>query len=508
MSAKENDLYRRALDFLYKRTNYETFKTIPYAEMEANLARLKDFLAFLGNPQRNFAIVHVAGTKGKGTVCASLERMLRAGGYKVGLFTSPHLDDLTERFQIGGRRCDKTTFAQTLLELVRVYSQFEKKRGESVPLTFFEWSLVVAIVLFARFRVDVAILEVGMGGKFDATNVCDADVVALTSVSFDHCEQLGDSLDKIATEKAGIIKSNAPVVCGVGFSALLDAKERLRDAADVESARLLATETLILQEDIANVKTLIRERAAAFGAPFYQIDEISPFVASATANPSFDDVRRWNFEIALKIAEILGTRTETPRGRRTLDGTVVGVDAASENVKNSRLARQFPVSPEAVRVAALEFVLPCRFEKVSDSPLVFVDGAHNRASVAAVVQSALERFPNRKIKALFATTAGKDVRGMLAETLPFVDELLLTERPQDARALPIDELILTTEALVDERFAENDPIRRKLRVVPDFRAFLNDYFLRPRRVDEEVLVAFGSFYFAAAVKNAIRNPLR
>ncbi|MBQ2850677.1 MAG: hypothetical protein IJE77_09365, partial [Thermoguttaceae bacterium] len=124
MSAKENDLYRRALDFLYKRTNYETFQKIPYEEMRRNLLRLKDFLAFLGNPEKNFKIAHIAGTKGKGTVCASLDALLRARGRRVGLFTSPHIEELTERFQINGRRCGKTLFAETLLELARLYARF------------------------------------------------------------------------------------------------------------------------------------------------------------------------------------------------------------------------------------------------------------------------------------------------------------------------------------------------------------------------------------------------
>ncbi|MBQ9127980.1 MAG: hypothetical protein IJY15_09520, partial [Thermoguttaceae bacterium] len=193
MSAKENDLYRRALDFLYKRTNYETFRKIPYEEMRRNLLRLKDFLAFLGNPEKNFKIVHIAGTKGKGTVCASLDALLRARGRRVGLFTSPHIEELTERFQINGKRCGKTLFAETLLELSRLYVRFERERGDSRPLTFFEWSLVVALVLFARAEVDVAILEVGLGGTFDATNVCDADVSAITSVSYDHCDVLGST---------------------------------------------------------------------------------------------------------------------------------------------------------------------------------------------------------------------------------------------------------------------------------------------------------------------------
>ncbi len=473
MSAKENDLYRRALDFLYKRTNYETFRKIPYEEMRANLLRLKDFLAFLGNPEKNFKIARVAGTKGKGTVCASLDALLRARGRRVGLFTSPHIEELTERFQLNGKRCGKTFFAETLLELARLYARFEKERGDSRPLTFFEWSLVVALVLFARAEVDVAILEVGLGGRFDATNVCDADVNAITSVSYDHRDVLGSTLEEIAAEKAGIIKSSAPVVCGVGFSRLLNARAARLPGARV--ARSIESETTISDADVEAVRAVVRRQAEKFGAPLRQIDAISPEVA-ALPSPPFDDSRRWNFEIALKILDELEPNAPA-------------------------------FSPEALRQAATQIVLPCRFEQVSQSPAVYVDGAHNRASVAAFVQAALERFPNRKIKVLFATTVGKDVRGMLAETAPFVDEILLTERSQEPRALPIDELIRAAESVLEEGFAEDDPTRRKIRVVPDFRAYLADYFARAPRPNE-VLCAIGSFYFAAAVKAAAQNARR
>ena len=473
MSAKENDLYRRALDFLYKRTNYETFQKIPYEEMQNNLLRLKDFLTFLGNPEKNFKIVHIAGTKGKGTVCASLDALLRARGRRVGLFTSPHIEELTERFQINGKRCGKTFFAETLLELSRLYARFEKERGDSRPLTFFEWSLVVALVLFARAEVDVAILEVGLGGKFDATNVCDADVSAITSVSYDHCDVLGSTLEEIAAEKSGIVKSSAPVVCGVGFSQILNARTaRLPGGA---ASRQIEPETTISAADVESVRAVVRSRAEAFDAPFYQIDAISPEVA-ALPSPPFDESRRWNFEVALKILSVLEPNAPA-------------------------------LSPKALRQAATQIVLPCRFEQVSQSPAVYVDGAHNRASVAAFVQAALERFPNRKIKILFATTVGKDVRGMLAEAAPFVDEILLTERSQEARALPIDELIRATESVLEEGFAEDDPVRRKIRVIPDFRAFLADYFARSPRSDE-VLCAIGSFYFAAAVKATAKTAKR
>lgn len=591
MRKQENVIYQRALKFLYRRTNYETFKSIPYSEMENSLLRVREFLAYLGNPDRRFTIVHVAGTKGKGTVCHALDRIYRAAGYRVGLFTSPHLDDLTERFQIDGKNCDKTFFGETMRALVERWNEYaELKKANAfeggagfasdVPtqkMSFFEWSLVLAIALFARAGVDVAILEVGMGGKYDATNACDSDVSVLTSISYDHCEQLGNTLVKIAGEKLGIVKTNAPLVSGVGFANALrhepltpiaetqdgveedmeddneevelnsaqdvgafdasggdDAIDDALDAADSEredaedvadeiadgdkndaaivereredagsaegvknvesdwtrQAQALLTidpQTQIAQADLETVKALARERANEFGAPFYQVDAVSPMVRSFPA-PPFDSVRRWNFEIALKVVDVLANRAEYPSGRLNPSG------------RSGKLT--LPVSREAILQAAENFQIPARFEVVSTEPIVVVDGAHNRASVAAFMQAVKERYPERKIRILFASTIGKDTRGMIAEIAPVADEIVLTERDKDERAEPVAELIQTVEELLDETCSDDSPIRRKFRVVPDFHAYLADYCTRPNP-GNDVLCAIGSFYFAAEVRRDI-----
>ncbi|MBR5757435.1 MAG: hypothetical protein IKX88_02420, partial [Thermoguttaceae bacterium] len=162
MRSQENALYQRALKFLYRRTNYETFKSIPYDQMANSLRRLREFLEYLHHPERRYVVIHVAGTKGKGTVCGALDRIYRAQGYRVGLFTSPHLDDLTERVLIDGKKCDKTFFAETLLGLVDRWKEFlaEKKKdverdeefddsesGADDRLTFFEWTFILAVAL-------------------------------------------------------------------------------------------------------------------------------------------------------------------------------------------------------------------------------------------------------------------------------------------------------------------------------------------------------------------------
>lgn len=536
MLSEDSALYQRAIRFLNRRTNYETFKSIPYSQMEKSLARLREFLDFLGAPDRRYAIVCVAGTKGKGSVCSALDKIYRAAGFRVGLFTSPHIDEVVERFQIDGKNCDKTLFAEVLFNLAERWKEFVAKRkksrresyegalggslgeneiGQETKMTFFEWSLVLAVVLFARAQVDVAILEVGMGGRFDATNVCDADVSVLTSVSYDHCEQLGRTIAAIASEKLGIVKTNAPLVCGVGFSnvlypGLLEARKEL-EAQALETAKsielgegkkklstvcrrenftyAIEPETLVTPDDVETARNLARERAAKFNAPFYAIESISPIVADLPT-PPFDSVKRWNFEIALKVVDVLATRTTAPKGRPGSDG--------------ARPVRQFPVSRDAILRAASSFETPCRFEVVSTKPLVVVDGAHNRASIAAFMRALSERYPKRKSKIMFAISVGKDARGMLAEIAPFADEVILTERSCEIRSESLPELIQATEDALDEVCAEDAPLRKIFRVVPDYRAFLADYCSRPNQTSE-ILCAVGSFYFAAEVRRIVRR---
>ena len=555
MRNSDNQLYERAKKFLMRRVNYETFTSIPYEKMQTALARVADFLEFVGNPQNEFAVIHVAGTKGKGTVCGALDQIYRAAGYRVGLFTSPHLDEIIERFQINGVPCDKNLFAETTSMLVERWKEYKRLRrrnnrqmlelddkealyaeAESSSMTFFEWSLIIALTLFARAKVDLAILEVGLGGRYDATNVCYADASVVTSISYDHCEQLGNTLAQIANEKLGIVKSNAPLVCGVGLSNALYGKydafkaseeikndefERIQnelinkssapldEATNPEPPRIMKRkfdesfsdderdfafmvdqERIITKQDVAELRELARNVAERFHAPYIQVDALSPFTA-ALPTPPFDLVRRWNFEIALKVVAVLAERSVAPDRR----------PGAGDPEKTKR----FPVSSAAIRRAAENFSVPARFEIVSSKPLIVVDGAHNRASVAAFLKTARERFPNQKLRALFAVSIGKDVRGMLAELASYADEVILTERTRDSRSTPLPDLIEIHEKLLDETCAEDSPIRKKFRIAPDFRAFIADYCARPN-VSNDLLCAIGSFYFAAEVRKIVSKP--
>jgi dihydrofolate synthase/folylpolyglutamate synthase len=171
------------------------------------LERVQAFLQLVGNPQENLRFVHVAGTNGKGSVCAMLSSVLAAAGYKTGLFTSPHIFEYTERFKIDNKDISKEIFAQKVIEIT------ELSQKNHIHLTEFEILAVLAFEIFAEEKVDIVVLETGLGGRFDATNVIEKNICSIIAhIDFDHTERLGNTIEKIAFEKAGIIKSNCPVL--------------------------------------------------------------------------------------------------------------------------------------------------------------------------------------------------------------------------------------------------------------------------------------------------------
>ena len=176
------------------------------------IERMLKFVQLLGNPQHEFPIIHVAGTNGKGSVCTMLDSIYRSNGYKVGLFTSPHLTELGERIRINGKNISENEIKSWVKKLKPVASKMEKE-GSEHP-TFFEFMTAIAFLNFKKNNVDIAIIETGLGGRLDSTNVVLPKLSIITTISKDHCAILGDTLEEIATEKAGIIKHQVPVLIG------------------------------------------------------------------------------------------------------------------------------------------------------------------------------------------------------------------------------------------------------------------------------------------------------
>src|SRR5215510_4002357 len=217
--------YNKALDYLYSFVDYSLKHSSELAKAEFNLDRMYALMEELGNPQNKYPIIHVEGTKGKGSVCALCASALQAAGYNVGLFTSPHLLDYCERIQVNGEPISHAFMVELVEEIKPAVTRIPK-------LTTFEITTALGFLAFARQACNAAVIEVGLGGRLDATNIVTNKVSVITSLSYDHMAVLGDTLAKIAGEKAGIIKPGVPVVSAPQKDEALEVLERVANLHD------------------------------------------------------------------------------------------------------------------------------------------------------------------------------------------------------------------------------------------------------------------------------------
>ncbi len=349
-------------------------------EIDLRLHRVEQALSLFGHPERCYAAFHIAGTNGKGSTAAMLHRILSAQGYRVALYTSPHVVSFTERIRVGEEEIPQ----EEVIELAELIKGQSAKKG--ISLTFFEFVTVMALIYFARRRVDVAVVEVGLGGRLDATNLVVPKVSMITTISRDHEAYLGSDLLSIAREKGGIIKKGVPVVCGS------------------------------LPPEVGE---LLREIAETNGSASYFLGRDFSFALKEKGLFNYAGLR-WNLR-DLSVA-LLG------RYQRSNAALVLG---ALEVVRE-----EFPVSEAAVRKGLATVSWPGRFEVVLRQPKVILDGAHNGEGVRALVNE-IRDFPGmKKVKLLFAAMEDKDWSSMLAELSAVASEGVVTRVPMERSADP------------------------------------------------------------------------
>ena len=457
---EKTDRYQEAVRFLAERTNYETFRQIPYSEMAAGLRRLRSTAETLGLLKKPFYLIHVAGTKGKGSVSTILERILREHGISTGLFTSPHLEKIEERFAVDGRSVAEMEFADALLELRGLFdtlSLSEPKSAADPPVwTFFEISVLLALLLFQRKKVGAAIIETGLGGRFDATNICRSDLAVITSVSYDHQELLGATIEQIAAEKAGIIKLNRPVVSGVLCELRLPGLSQRSNPGPTE----------LTAERVEAAEAVIRRVAAENNAPLTEVARLSEPVQSAHLSV-LGVQQRYNAEIAL---------------------------AALAELEKKGILR---LQQQKIAAALADLNIPARIEILSREPLILADGAHNRQSAAALADTVQSVWPDRPKTLIFATTFGKDAAGMLTELAPMFDRIVLTAYGQSARSLPAAEL----GKIAAETLSATD--RAKIILLREGASPLEP--LQNAAEPNRLFCFAGSFYFAAKIIKLLKN---
>jgi dihydrofolate synthase / folylpolyglutamate synthase len=451
-----------ALAFLQRRINYERTPSVSYLSAEFTLDRMRRLMNLLGDPQVGLKAIHIAGTKGKGSTAAMVASILTAAGYKTGLYTSPHLERIEERLAIDGQICPSDRFLELAAQvqpLVEQLDQESETQGTTGP-TFFEVTTAMAFLHFAQANVDAAVLEVGLGGRLDSTNVCNPEVCIITSISFDHVRQLGHTLAAIAAEKAGIIKPGIPVVSGV-----INAEPR----------------------------DVIAQRAAELSAPLFQCGIDYDFA------PQFRTPHS-----ALRTCQTMDYRepSNTPTYQLTgielnLLGSHQAANAAGAIAAINRLRdRGWSISDETIRRGLTAAGLPARIEQVGSSPDIILDVAHNLASIEALLAVLRERFACRRQIAIFASSKDKDYAGMLQLVLPAFDTVFLTQYIHNPRAAPAEALLAT--ALQIRSGAANEQRRPKLHAT----VRPNDALRLARAVagPDDLICIAGSFFLAAELR--------
>ena len=371
--------YRQAENYILSFTDYEKIPGIAYTSANYDLRRMERLLQPLGNPHLGTRTVHIAGTKGKGSTAVMISQTFIAAGYKTGLFTSPHLHTLRERIRINGTMISESDFAALVTKLKPIV---EKINNESVygELTTFEILTAVVFAYFKDSQVDFQVLEVGLGGRLDATNVAKADVCVITSLSLDHTEILGDTVAKIAAEKAGIIKHGCIVVSAPQVE---EAAKIIEQACRQQRARLIQ-----VGKDVTWHKTdsNLRQQTMKIKSKTGDYDLTIPLLG---------DHQLENAATALAALEVL---------------VCLGAKISAQNI-----AQGFS-----------QVSWPGRLQILSHEPMVVVDGAHNAYSMSKLVEFIKNYFTCNRCFVIFGTSCDKDIPGMARELRPLTDNIIVT----------------------------------------------------------------------------------
>lgn len=442
--------YDEALAFLHDRIDYERIATVPYSVRSFKLDRMRELLMRLDRPQDGVPIVHVAGTKGKGSTAAMIAAALTAAGYRTGLFSSPHLERIEERFRVNGAPCSPQELVDLVARVRPSVAALARDGDSSSEATYFEITTALAWLHFRRRKVDAVVAEVGLGGRLDSTNVCQPTVTVITSISFDHTRQLGNTLAEIAREKAGIIKPGVPLVCGV----TADEPREVIAAACAERG--------------AARSQLGRDFSYLYRAP-----------QSLEAHHSLG---RMDYSARSGDHELRDVELRLP-GEHQAANAAVAITAL-----RILADRGWTIPTAAVREGLASVAWPARIEIAGRRPTVVLDAAHNVASVEALLATLDESFQARKRWLIFATSRDKDLRGMLERVLPRFDAVALTRFESNPRTASPEDLLEVAHELGHGS--------RCVAVASPLDAW---QWARSRVAVDDLVCATGSFFLAAEV---------
>ena len=399
--------YQQTLEYLFN--SLPMYHRIGQAAYKADITNTVQLMQHLGNPERKFRSIHVAGTNGKGSVSHMLASVLMQAGYKVGLYTSPHLVDFRERIRINGQMIPQ----QRVSDFVEQHRDFM----QSLQLSFFEMTVGLAFDYFATEKVDVAVVEVGMGGRLDSTNVITPDLSVITNIGFDHTQFLGDTLPKIAAEKAGIIKPHVPVVIG---------------------------------ETHPETKPVFEQRAAELQAPVYFADDsyrIIPIAEQPLSQNGELCFPTLVFKVATTHSQfsILNSQFTCPltgsyqlKNLATLFQALVLLPSVGYTITEQHILH-------GIARVIEDTGLHGRWEKMDEQPLTICETAHNADGVSAMLEK-LSEIPYRHLHLIYGCVNDKDFRKIL-RMLPQERTTYYYTQPSVPRAMPVGQLVEAAQKL-------------------------------------------------------------
>jgi dihydrofolate synthase/folylpolyglutamate synthase len=390
----------------------------PETKLEPSTARITALMELLGSPQRGYPSIHIAGTNGKTSVARMVDALLTAFSRRTGRTTSPHLQSAVERISIDGRPISPAKYVETYREIepfVQLVDQQSEVAG-GPAMSKFEVVTSMAFAAFADAPIDVAVVEVGLGGRWDATNIVDAPVAVITPIGVDHADYLGDTIAEIAGEKAGVIKKqdDEPVPSGADLSTVAVIARQVPEAMEVLLAQAVSADAAVAREDS---EFAVLGRQIAVGG---QLLELQGLGGTYT-------------DIFLPL-----------HGEHQAHNAVVAL-AAVEAFFGAGAQRQLDI--DTVRAGFASVTSPGRLERLRSAPTVFIDAAHNPAGAAALAQALQEEFDFRFLVGVISVMADKDIDGILAALEPALDQIVVTHNGSP-RALEPEALAIRAE----ERF--------------------------------------------------------
>jgi dihydrofolate synthase / folylpolyglutamate synthase len=397
-------------------------------KMRFGLKAITELLSRLGNPQNTYKTITIAGTNGKGSTAAMAASILHSAGYKVGLYTSPHLVDVRERIVVNGKKISLQEFNRTIAYVKDKIQQ---------PVTYFEFLTAVAFVYFQRQKVNLAVLEVGLGGRLDATNVCNPLVSVITNIAFDHTAYLGNTLESITREKAGIIKRNSICVTAAKQKKVLDILANV--------CRRRRSKLYCLNRDIKIKRQ--KDGLLTYGGLYRNIENLKI--------PLMGEHQLSNATLALASIELCAKKG-------------------------------FPADDQAIYTGLKNTHWEARLEILQSNPLFLLDGAHNPAGIDALCRSLKKDFSSRRLILIFGVLDDKDYRQMLRKIAPLSSVIILTQI-KTGRAVPVNDISKTAQKMGYKTIVTqnvNEAIARALKMAGK----------------RDLICATGSFYLAGEIK--------